>query len=125
MLAEVSVVCERIIIINKGKLVADDTPENLSKQLQGANRLQIRIAAPEKQAVRIIREIPGIVNVQFQGEREEGTSDLIVETGADLDVRKTVFNGAARSGYPLLMMRPLDMSLEEIFLKVTHLDKEV
>ena len=65
------------------------------------------------------------MNVLFQGEREEGTSDLIVETGADLDVRKTVFNGAARSGYPLLMMRPLDMSLEEIFLKVTHLDKEV
>lgn len=125
VLAEVSVVCERIIIINKGKLVADNTPENLSKQLQGANRLQIRIAAPEKQAVRIIREIPGIVNVQFQGEREAGTSDLIVETGSELDVRKTVFNGAARAGYPLLMMRPLDMSLEEIFLKVTHLDKEV
>lgn len=125
VLAEVSVVCERIIIINKGKLVADNTPENLSRQLQGANRLQIRIAAPEKQAVRIIRDIPGIVSVQFQGEREPGTSDLIVETGSELDVRKTVFHGAARAGYPLLMMRPLDMSLEEIFLKVTHLDKEV
>ena len=125
VLAEVSAVCERIIIINKGKLVADDTPDNLSRQLQGANRLQIRIAAPEKQAIKIIRDIPGIVNVQFQGSREAGTSDLVVETGADLDVRKTVFNGVARSGYPLLMMRPLDMSLEEIFLKVTHLDKEV
>lgn len=125
VLSEVSAVCERVIIINKGKIVASDTPENLSKQLQGANRLQIRIAAPEKQAMKIVREIPGIINAQFQGTREEGTSDIIVETGADLDVRKTVFNGVARSGYPLLMMRPLDLSLEEIFLKVTHLDKEV
>ena len=106
------------------KLSASDTPENLSKQLQGANRLQIRVAAPEKQAVRLLKDIKGIQSVQFQGEREEGTSDFVVETAADLDVRKTVFNGMARSGYPLLMMRPLDMSLEEIFLKLTHLDKE-
>lgn len=125
VLSEVSAVCERVIIINKGKLVASDTPDNLSKQLQGANRLQIRVAAPEKQAMKIVRDIQGIKSVQYQGEREEGTSDIIVETEADLDVRKTVFNGMARSGYPLLMMRPLDLSLEEIFLKLTHLDKEV
>lgn len=124
VLSEVSAVCERVLIMNKGKIVASDTPENLSKQLQGANRLQIRVAAPEKQAVRLLKDIKGIQNVQFQGEREEGTSDFVVETAADLDVRKTVFNGMARSGYPLLMMRPLDMSLEEIFLKLTHLDKE-
>ncbi|MBP3347721.1 MAG: ATP-binding cassette domain-containing protein [Clostridia bacterium] len=124
VLSEVSAVCERVLIMNKGKIVASDTPENLSKQLQGANRLQIRVAAPEKQAVRLLKDIKGIQSVQFQGEREEGTSDFVVETAADLDVRKTVFNGMARSGYPLLMMRPLDMSLEEIFLKLTHLDKE-
>lgn len=125
VLSEVSAVCERVIIINKGKLVASDTPDNLSKQLQGANRLQIRVAAPEKQAMKIVREIPGIKSVQYQGEREEGTSDIIVETDSELDVRKTVFNGMARSGYPLLMMNPLELSLEEIFLKLTHLDKEV
>ena len=124
VLSEVSAVCERVLIINKGKIVATDTPDNLSKQLQGANRLQIRVAAPEKTASKIVRDIQGIKSVQFQGEREEGTSDFIVETGADLDVRKTVFNGVARSGYPLLMMRPLDMSLEEIFLKLTHTEKE-
>ncbi len=125
VLSEVSAVCERVIIINKGKLVASDTPENLSRQLQGSNRLQIRVAAPEKIAVKIVKDIPGIKNVQYQGEREEGTSDIIVETDSDLDVRKTVFNGMARSGYPLLMMNPLEMSLEDIFLKLTHLDKEV
>ncbi len=125
ILSEVSAVCERVIIINKGKIVASDTPENLSKQLQGANRLQIRVAAPEKQAAKLLREIPGITSVEFQGEREKGTSDFVIETGSELDVRKTVFNGMSRSGYPLLMMRPLDMSLEEIFLKVTNLDKEV
>ncbi len=124
VLAEVSAVCERIIIINHGKLVADDTPDNLSKNLQGASRLQIRIAAQEKQAIKLIRDIPGIISVQYQGEREPGTSDLIVETGSDLDVRKTVFYGVAKAGYPLLMMRPLDLSLEEIFLKVTNLDKK-
>jgi len=124
VLSEVSAVCERVLIINKGKIVASDTPDNLSRQLQGTNRLQIRLAAPEKTASKIIKDIQGIKSVQFQGEREEGTSDFIVETGVDLDVRKTVFNGVARSGYPLLMMRPLDMSLEEIFLKLTHTEKE-
>ncbi len=124
VLAEVSAVCERIIIINNGKLVADGNPDELSKQLQGASRLQIRIAAPETQAVKLIKGIPGITSVQYQGEREKGTSDLIVETGSELDVRKTVFYGVAKAGYPILMMRPLDLSLEEIFLKVTHLDKE-
>ncbi len=124
VLAEVSAVCERIIIINNGKLVADGNPDELSKQLQGASRLQIRIAAPETQAVKLIKGIPGITSVQYQGEREKGTSDLVVETGSELDVRKTVFYGVAKAGYPILMMRPLDLSLEEIFLKVTHLDKE-
>ncbi len=124
VLSEISAVCERVVIINKGKLVASDTPDNLSRQLQGANRMQIRVAAPEKMAVKLVREIQGIKNVEYQGEREEGTSDLIVETNSDIDVRKTVFNGMARSGYPLLMMRPMEMTLEEIFLKLTHLDKE-
>ena len=125
VLSEVSAVCDRVIIINKGKLVASDTPENLSRQLQGMNRLQIRVAAPEKTALRIVGEIPGIVKVYSQGEHEQGTTDMMVETDNNIDARKTVFNGMARANCPLLMMRPMDLTLEEIFLKVTHLDKEV
>lgn len=125
VLSEVSAVCDRVVIINKGKIVASDTPENLSKQLQGMNRLQIRVAAPEKTALRLVGEIPGIAKMYSQGEHEPGTTDLVVETENNIDARKTVFNGMARANCPLLMMRPLDLSLEEIFLKVTHLDKEV
>ena len=125
VLSEVSAVCDRVVIINKGKLVASDTPENLSKQLQGMNRLQIRVAAPEKTALRLVGEIPGIAKMYSQGEHEPGTTDLVVETENNIDARKTVFNGMARANCPLLMMRPLYLSLEEIFLKVTHLDKEV
>jgi len=125
ILSEVSAVCDRVVIINKGSIVASDTPDNLSKQLQGANKLQIRVAAPEKQAMRIVRDIPGITNVQYQAEKEKGTSDIIVESAEDVDIRKIVFNGMAKANCPLLIMRPLELSLEDIFLKVTHLDKEV
>ena len=107
VLSEVSAVCDRVVII------------------QGMNRLQIRVAAPEKTALRLVGEIPGIAKMYSQGEHEPGTTDLVVETENNIDARKTVFNGMARANCPLLMMRPLDLSLEEIFLKVTHLDKEV
>ena len=125
ILSEVSAVCDRVVIINKGNIVASDTPDNLSKQLQGSNKLQIRVAAPEKQAMRTVRDIPGITNVQYQAEKEKGTSDIIVESAEDVDIRKIVFNGMVKANCPLLIMRPLELSLEDIFLKVTHLDKEV
>ena len=119
ILPEVSAVCERVIIINKGRIVASDTPENLSKRLGESSKLSIRIAANEKQAVKVLRDVPGIKYVEAQGVKEPDTVDVWVEAEKDLDVRRPIFNALSRAGYPILQMKSMDLTLEEIFLQVT------
>jgi len=125
ILPEVSAVCERVIIINKGKIVASDTPENLSKRLGDTSRLTVRVAAPEKQVLKVIREIPGIKFVESQGVHEPDTVDVIVEAEKDIDIRRPLFHALSRAEYPILQMKSMDMTLEEIFLQVTTQEKEV
>lgn len=119
ILPEVSAVCERVIIINKGKIVASDTPENLSRRLGESSKLALRVAAPEKQVVKVLRDVAGIKYVEAQGVKEPDTIDVYVEAEKDIDVRKPIFNALSRAGYPILQMKSMDLTLEEIFLQVT------
>lgn len=119
ILPEVSAVCERVIIINKGKIVASDTPENLSRRLGESSKLSLRIAANEKQAIKVLRDVPGIKYVEAQGVKEPDTVDVWVEAEKDIDVRRPIFNALSRAGYPILQMKSMDLTLEEIFLQVT------
>jgi ABC-2 type transport system ATP-binding protein len=125
ILPEVNAVCERIIIINKGKIVASDTPENLSKGLVDSSRLNLRIAGQEKQVLKAINEIEGVKQAESQGSREPGTVDVIVEADPNVDIRKPLFNAMSRASYPILMMKSMDMTLEEIFLQVTTREEGV
>ncbi|MFY9175748.1 MAG: ATP-binding cassette domain-containing protein [Caldicoprobacterales bacterium] len=119
ILPEVSAVCERVIIINKGKIVASDTPDNLSRRLGESSKLTLRIAAEEKQAIKVLRDVAGIKYVEAQGVKEPDTVDVWVEAEKDIDVRKPIFNALSRAGYPILQMKSMDLTLEEIFLQVT------
>ncbi len=125
ILPEVSAVCERVIIINKGKIVASDTPENLSKGLGSSSRLTLRVAAPEKQVLKLVNDIYGIKYVESQGSREPDTVDIIVESDNNVDIRRSLFNAFSRASYPILMMKSMDMTLEDIFLQVTTQEQEV
>jgi ABC-2 type transport system ATP-binding protein len=87
ILPEVSAVCQRVVIINKGRIVASDTPENLSKRLGESSKLTLRIAAPERQAVKVLRDVAGIKYVEAQGVREPDTIDVWIEAEKDIDVR--------------------------------------
>jgi len=125
ILPEVSAICGRVIIINKGRIVASDTPENLSKRLSGTGRLSLRVAGPEKQVLKLIREIEGVKNAEAQGVKEPGTVDILVEAEKDIDVRRPLFYALSRAEYPILYMRSVDLTLEEIFLQVTTEEREV
>jgi ABC-2 type transport system ATP-binding protein len=125
ILPEVSAVCERVIIINKGRIVASDTPENLSKGLGDSSRIQLRVAAPEKQALKAINELHGIKFAESQGSREPDTVDIIVEADSNIDIRRPLFHAMSRASYPILMMKSMDMTLEDIFLQVTTQEQEV
>ena len=120
ILPEVQAVCDRVIVINKGKLVADDTPDRLSKQLSSDHRLLLRIDGPEKDTYSILSKIGGVVKVEKLGEKEIGTRDYIVEAETGADVRRAIFTRLADRGYPILSMRSSEMTLEDIFLQLTE-----
>ncbi len=119
ILPEVSAVCDRIIIINKGVIAAVDTPDNLSRKFSKTTRLQVAVEGPLKDVVTHLRHVPGVRTAELLMEKEGGVNVLIVESENDIDVRKPVFFEMARSSYAILEMRPLDLSLEEVFLQVT------
>jgi ABC-2 type transport system ATP-binding protein len=118
ILSEVSAMCDRVMIISKGKIVASDTTESLSQTLSGGNRLQIRVKADKNNVLEVLGGISGIT-ASAAVTREAGTVDITVTSGDDMDIREAVFNAMSKNNLPLLMMKPLDVSLEDIFLQVT------
>jgi ABC-2 type transport system ATP-binding protein len=114
ILPEASQVCGRVLIINKGHIVAEDTPARLTARLKGAERLFLEVAKPAPDAVDVLRGIPGVNAVQPRG---EGAYEVEYTLGADR--RPEIAAAAVQRGWGLLEMRPLDLSLEEIFLQLT------
>jgi ABC-2 type transport system ATP-binding protein len=125
ILPEVQAVCSRVLIINRGKIVASDTPANLSRGLTADNRLSLRVAGAEGQALSVARSVANVTDARSAGSREPGTVDIVVEAERDADVRRDVFKAFASNNLPLLMMKSMDLSLEEIFLNLTTEEKEV
>jgi ABC-2 type transport system ATP-binding protein len=125
ILPEVQAVCSRVLIINKGRIVASDTPENLSRGISGGNRLTLRVAAPEREALAVARAVANVVKAESVGSRESGTVDIIVEARREQDVRREVFGAFARASLPILMMKSMDLTLEEIFLNLITEEREV
>ena len=119
ILPEVSAVCGRVLIINRGNIVADDTADNLSKELIGGTTTVLRVAGPEKNVVAALKTISGVKSVDVLETREPETVELRVETAEKTDVRRAVFTAMSAAEYPILMMRPHDISLEDIFLQLT------
>ena len=124
ILHEVADVCERVIIIDRGKIVAKDTLDNLASSVKEISRMSVRIAGANSSTRKAIREISGVSYVEELGSREPDTLDYIVESEKNYDIRRPLFNSMARSGNPILMLRPMDVTLEDIFLQLTTEDKE-
>lgn len=125
ILSEVSAVCDRVIIINNGKIVASDTPENLSKRLTQSNCLNLRVKGNKQNIIAALKSINYVENVKFKSVIENDTIDVLVEGKENTDIREAVFNTMAEHNYPILNMTSMDLTLEEIFLQVTKDDKGV
>ncbi len=119
ILPEVQAICERVVIINKGIIAAIDTPENLSRSFSKASRLQVLVQGPAKELTTKLRTIPGVKNAEVVLEKEGGIQQLVLESDPEVDVRKSVFFVLADNRWPILEMRSLDPTLEDIFLQVT------
>jgi ABC-2 type transport system ATP-binding protein len=116
ILSEAQQLCNRILIINKGKIVVEDTPENLQSRLAGAQRVQLRVRGDADELAGTIRQIKGIQEVTLD-HNNEGLLEFQFAPG--LDLRPEVARLAVASNYDLLEMRPINLSLEEIFLELT------
>ena len=120
ILSEVSAVCDHVLIIDKGRLVASDTPENLSKVMTGMNSLELTVKGEEA----VIREALGMVenieNIAYHSSMTEGACDLTIKISGDIDMRENIFFALSEVKCPILRMQPTNMSLEEVFLKLTN-----
>ena len=119
ILQEVSAVCERVLVINNGRLVADDTPTHLSALLTGEHKLEYRIAGPKDKIVGVLRSVDGVKVVTPTIEAEPGAFEYLVESAEHLDVRKLIFSALSRAGYPVLLLKNQDLSLEDVFIQLT------
>jgi ABC-2 type transport system ATP-binding protein len=119
ILPEVSQTCERVVIINRGRVVAEDTPENLTGQLKGAERLILKVAGPEREVADRIEGLPGVTAVSRTASFGDQEHEFHVESELKRDVRRELAETIVRSGWGLLEMRPVGMSLEEVFLHLT------
>ncbi len=119
ILSEIQAVCDRIIIIDKGKIIADGTAEKLSENLSGEHKLTVRIEGSEKDVKPILEHIPEIGGVRMLCEAENGVFEYEITAREGADIRREVFKRMAARNFPILMMRTSGLTLEEIFLKLT------
>ncbi len=119
ILPEVSAICERVIIINKGKIMAIDTPENLSRTHSRDNRIMIRVEGSSTAIEKALHDVEGITYLEALGEKEPGTFDYIIESDDDTDIRRKLFAALAAAELPILMSKTMGLSLEEVFLQLT------
>jgi len=121
ILPEAAHTCDRVMIINAGKLVAEDTPENLTARLQGFETLNLLVEGPEREVRERLSRVAGVNNVT-PSPSSNGRVEFAVQTAKGRDVRKELARAVVESGWGLLELRPVGLSLEEIFLKLTTTD---
>lgn len=124
ILSEIQAVCDRVIIINKGKIAADDTLENLTKSVSSINRMTVRLDGAREEVLAAIRNLPGVKSVRADMEREGGIFDyeIVLEDGADIRV---MINEMCREhGWSIYKMASDEMTLEDIFMRITMGDEQ-
>lgn len=122
ILAEVREVCDYILIISKGKLVASDTPENLERNLGDSDLIEIETKASPDEVRRILETVDGIRNISTK-HLENGITWAQIQEKKNTDIREKVFQAFAQNHQPLLKLNPLQVSLEDVFMELTQSDR--
>ncbi len=120
ILSEIQAVCKRVIIINKGQIIADDTPDSLSYKLSSDHSLIARIACNEDDMLAALSSVKGVKRVTSLGKKEAGAYDFNIVPDEGEDIRAAVFKRVAERGKTLLSLASNDISLEQIFLRLTE-----
>ena len=124
ILSEVSAVCDHVLIIDRGRLVASDSPENLSKVMTGANSLELTVKGPEEEIRKALDMVDNIEELIYHESMVKDACDFTVKIAGDQDVRENIFFALAEAKYPILKMQSCVSALEEVFLKLTDSGEE-
>lgn len=119
ILSEIQAVCDHVIIINKGKIAANDTTENLTANISADTRLIARIDGSREEILKVIKAIPGVISVLADMEREPGIYDYEIEVKDGVDIRRELFKRIVTRNWVMLGLKSTEMTLEDIFLKIT------
>lgn len=119
ILSEVQQVCDRIVVINQGNIVADDTEENLSRSLSQEHKLVAQIDGPDSEILKTVETIRGVKKIEKTKDLNDSTADYLIECDENIDIRRELFNRISTRGWYLLGLKTQELSLEDIFLKLT------
>ena len=118
ILAEVQAVCERVIIINKGRIIADERTENITKAIEDGYCYEIKVCAPAKDVVPAFKKINGVKNVDATGARDGDAYVYTVETTGAYDVRRSIFNSCVQNNWAMIGLMPVGTDLESVFIRL-------
>ena len=118
ILSEVSQICNKVIIINKGKIVAIDTPEKLEEKVSNKNCIYITVEDTENKMEKIKEKIKEITKLELLQNNEDGTKQYMIESKEEIDLRKTLFTELAKENITIFEMKKADSTLEDAFMKL-------
>ena len=122
ILSEVQAICNRILVINNGKLIADEKTSNLFSALNQSLKFKVMVSGPQKEVYSLLRGLPGVTGVQETGVKELDAFTFIVEASNGIDIRKPMFKALSAKGWPIMGLENTDGELEDVFIKLIDKD---
>ena len=124
ILPEVSMICQRVIIINKGKIVAVDTTENLTSRMQKSTKILMEVDGPEEQVRRVLERVIGVIGVETGEPTQSGVFEYQIDSEKGRDIRRELANVVAVNGWGLLELRSVEMTLEDVFVQLVTKEEQ-
>ncbi|MBQ8747143.1 MAG: ATP-binding cassette domain-containing protein [Clostridia bacterium] len=118
ILSEVQAVADRIVIINHGKIVADEKTEDITRVVEDGRLYSVKICGPQREVLAALKELPGVRRAEAVGERELDSFTYHIESEPGVDVRKPLFYALAQRGWAIIGLEAVGMSLEDVFMKL-------
>lgn len=122
ILSEVQSVCDRIIVINEGRIIADEKTENLSKAVDENRRYTVKICGPQKEVLQALKATPGVISAEYTGEHDGDSFAFRIESESGVDVRKPLFYAMSDKKWPIVGLEAAGVSLEDVFIKIMDAD---
>ncbi|MBR5286161.1 MAG: ATP-binding cassette domain-containing protein [Clostridia bacterium] len=124
ILPEVQAVCDRIVVINKGEIVANEKTEDLINAVDGSRKLVAKIVGPQEEVLKAIRSLGGVKTADVLGKRDTDSISYLIESQDRVDIRKPLFALLSGRNWPLVGLEGMELSLEDIFMRLVGKEKE-